>query len=114
MYDIIELNGKSLPELQEIAKGLNVPKYEKLMKQDLVYQILDQQALIPAKDEKPVFIPDLNKSKRGRKKKIISEESKQVSEVKPKEEPRMNPRLITSQAANIPNTGCKQMEQIII
>ena len=69
MYDIIELNGKSLPELQEIAKGLNVPKYEKLMKQDLVYQILDQQALIPAKDEKPAFIPDLNKVQKGQEEK---------------------------------------------
>jgi len=93
MYDIIELNGKSLPELQEIAKQLNVPKYEKLMKQDLVYQILDTQALIPAKDEKPGFIPDLNKSRRGRKKKITSEEVRPVPEDKPKEEHRGNPRF---------------------
>jgi transcription termination factor Rho len=94
MYDIIELNGKSLPELQEIAKELNVPKYEKLMKQDLVYQILDQQALIPAKDEKPGFIPDLNKSRRGRKKKITSDEVKPVIiEDKPKEERRGNPKF---------------------
>lgn len=76
MYDIIELNGKSLPELQEIARELNVPKYEKLMKQDLVYQILDQQALIPVKDEKPAFDPESVKARRGRKKKIITEESK--------------------------------------
>jgi transcription termination factor Rho len=102
MYDIIELNGKSLPELQEIAKGLNVPKYEKLMKQDLVYQILDQQALIPAKDEKPGFIPDLIKSKRGRKKKIVTEEPKQVSEDKPLEDRRINPRF-NQRPQNIPD-----------
>ena len=53
MYDIIELNSKSLPELQEIAKQLDIPKFEKLMKQDLIYKILDQQALIPPKDEQP-------------------------------------------------------------
>ncbi len=93
MYDIIELNGKSLPELQEIAKGLNVPKYEKLAKQDLVYQILDQQALIPTKDEKPGFIPDINKSRRGRKKKIVSEEPRPVPEDKPREEHRINPKF---------------------
>jgi transcription termination factor Rho len=93
MYDIIELNGKSLPELQEIAKGLNVPKYEKLAKQDLVYQILDQQALIPTKDERPGFIPDLNKSRRGRKKKIIAEEPKPVSEETSKEDHKINPRF---------------------
>ncbi|HPM93822.1 MAG TPA: Rho termination factor N-terminal domain-containing protein, partial [Bacteroidales bacterium] len=92
MYDIIELNGKSLPELQDIAKALNVPKFEKLMKQDLIYQILDQQALIPVKDEKPEFNPE--KPRRGRKKKVVTEEPKPpVQEEKPKEEVRqMEPR----------------------
>jgi transcription termination factor Rho len=95
MYDIIELSGKSLPELQEIAKGLNVPKFEKLMKQDLIYQILDQQALIPTKDEKPGFIADPDKARRGRKKKIIQVEQKPspVTENKPKEEFINKPRF---------------------
>jgi len=100
MYDIIELNGKSLPELQEIAKELNVPKFEKLMKQDLVYQILDQQALIPTKDERPGFIPDLNKSKRGRKKKVVIDEPKPMAVDKPKEEHKTNPRFKQRQQIN--------------
>jgi transcription termination factor Rho len=111
MYDIIELNGKSLPELQEIAKGLNVPKYEKLMKQDLVYQILDQQALIPTKDEKPAFIPDLNKSKRGRKKKIIGDEPKPFAEEKPKEERKLKPQF-TPRPQNIPEVVEKPLEDV--
>ena len=45
MYDILELNKKLLPELKEIAKELNIPKTENLKKQDLVYIILDQQAI---------------------------------------------------------------------
>lgn len=36
-----------LPELQEIAKGLKVPKFKTLKKIDLVYQILDLQATNP-------------------------------------------------------------------
>jgi transcription termination factor Rho len=54
MYDIIELNSKLVPELKEIAKKLNIPKYDKLVKQDLIYKILDHQALNPVKvvDEK--------------------------------------------------------------
>jgi transcription termination factor Rho len=48
MYDIIELNNKLVGELKEIAKGLNVPKYEALKKQELIYKILDQQAIHPA------------------------------------------------------------------
>src|ERR1051326_1846980 len=52
MYDIIELNGKLLGELRDIAKKLNIPKTEGLRKQELVYKILDHQALNPAgKDE---------------------------------------------------------------
>jgi transcription termination factor Rho len=48
MYDIIELNNKLATELKDIAKELNVPKYESLKKQELIYKILDQQALNPA------------------------------------------------------------------
>jgi transcription termination factor Rho len=52
MYDILELSKKLLPELKEIAKELNIKKAETLKKQDLIYKILDQQA-IEATDTKP-------------------------------------------------------------
>ena len=52
MYDIIELNAKKVPELKEIAKKLGVARAEKLKKQDLVYSILDEQALQPAAAKK--------------------------------------------------------------
>lgn len=45
MYDILELNEKELQELHKIAKGMEIPKFEKLNKKDLVYQILDYQAV---------------------------------------------------------------------
>ncbi len=47
MFEISELKEKKLPELQEIAKELNVPKYRTQKKLDLVYQILDYQAANP-------------------------------------------------------------------
>jgi len=47
MYDINELKGKKLPELKEIAESLNVPKYKSLKKQELIYGILDNQAVAP-------------------------------------------------------------------
>ncbi len=50
MYDIIELNGKLVADLRQIAKELNIPKTEKLVKQDLIYKILDYQALNPSKE----------------------------------------------------------------
>ena len=45
MYDILELNKKLVPELREIAKELNIKRIELLKKQDLVYKILDTQAI---------------------------------------------------------------------
>lgn len=50
MYDIIELNGKLVTELREIAKTLEIKKHEGLKKQDLIYKILDHQALNPAEE----------------------------------------------------------------
>ena len=47
MYDIIELNDKLVPELKEIARLMNIPNYDDFRKQDLIYKILDQQALNP-------------------------------------------------------------------
>ena len=47
MFEISKLKTLKLPELQEIAKGLKVPKFKTLKKLDLVYQILDVQAADP-------------------------------------------------------------------
>jgi len=47
MYDIIELNNKLVSDLRDIAIKLNIPRADKLKKQDLIYQILDFQALNP-------------------------------------------------------------------
>ena len=49
MFEISELKAKKLPELQEIAKTLRVPKFRTQKKLDLVYQILDYQAANPKK-----------------------------------------------------------------
>ncbi|MCE5346104.1 MAG: transcription termination factor Rho [Bacteroidales bacterium] len=56
MYDILELSKKLLPELKDIAKELNIKKAESLKKQDLIYKILDQQA-INATETKMAFKP---------------------------------------------------------
>jgi transcription termination factor Rho len=47
MLEISELKAKKLPELQELAKALGVPKLRSLKKLDLVYKILDYQASNP-------------------------------------------------------------------
>ncbi|HWV68995.1 Rho termination factor N-terminal domain-containing protein [Chitinophaga sp.] len=46
MYDILQLNDMLVPELLDIAEKLEVPNAKKLNKQDLIYKILDKQAVL--------------------------------------------------------------------
>jgi transcription termination factor Rho len=45
MYDILQLNDMLVPELLDIAETLQIDNAKKLSKQDLVYKILDKQAI---------------------------------------------------------------------
>jgi transcription termination factor Rho len=72
MYDILELSKKLLPELKDIAKELQIKKAESLKKQDLIYKILDQQA-IEATETKPEFKPDTEQESSSAE--IVNQES---------------------------------------
>ncbi|WP_161890372.1 transcription termination factor Rho [Pontibacter russatus] len=48
MYNIDELKDRLLSELKEIAEDLGVKNFRKLSKQDLIYKILDTQAVTPS------------------------------------------------------------------
>ncbi|RXG22617.1 transcription termination factor Rho [Leeuwenhoekiella aequorea] len=63
MFNISELKAKKLPELQEIAKGLDIPKYRTLKKLDLVYKVLDQQAADPKAVAEVLEVSSTDKSK---------------------------------------------------
>lgn len=60
MYDILQLNDMLVPELQDVAIEQNIPEAKNLNKQELIYKILDKQAImstpennIPSDTEKP-------------------------------------------------------------
>jgi transcription termination factor Rho len=53
MYDILQLNDMLVSDLKEIANKMNIKGYNKLLKQDLVYKILDEQALAKGKTQGP-------------------------------------------------------------
>lgn len=60
MYDILQLNEMLVPELHDIAETLRVENYRKLDKQELIFKILDQQAVVgkseparPSEEEAP-------------------------------------------------------------
>ena len=45
MYGILELQAKSIEELNTIAQELKIRKADSMSKEDLVYKILDEQAV---------------------------------------------------------------------
>ena len=47
MYTLNELKDRLLSDLKEIAEQLNVGNFKRLSKQELIYKILDQQAITP-------------------------------------------------------------------
>lgn len=52
MYDILQLNDMLVPELLDIAEQLSISNAKKLDKQELIYKILDKQA-VDNSDTKP-------------------------------------------------------------
>ncbi|MCX6240834.1 MAG: transcription termination factor Rho [Bacteroidetes bacterium] len=90
MYDIISLDSKELSELREIGRQLNIPKVDKLEKQDLVYKILDHQALNPTED---VLEQEKNQVRRfrGRPKKNTDQPKQENPSAEPSEKPSFVP-----------------------
>ncbi len=111
MFEISDLKSKKLPELQEIAKGLNVPKYKTQKKLDLVYQILDLQATDPKATAEVSTKADEGKEQKKPKPrprprpraKVEKQETATTEENAPKTEekrPRPRPRPQTSNDGN--------------
>ena len=61
MYNINDLNAMSESDLKSLAKSMGIKKVESIDKEDLVFQVLDQQAIIDAANA-----PDKPKRKRTR------------------------------------------------
>ena len=84
MYDIIQLNDKLVPELKDIAQKLSIKGYNKLTKQDLIYKILDEQALAEKnKSDKEVPVVEEPNPQTGRRprKAVIPDPPKKQPEV---------------------------------
>jgi len=64
MYDILQLNDMLVPELLDIAEQLKISNAKKSDKQELIYKILDKQALTP--NEKADAADNDDKPKRKR------------------------------------------------
>ncbi|HYJ38933.1 MAG TPA: transcription termination factor Rho [Chitinophagaceae bacterium] len=67
MYDILQLNDMLVPELLDLAEQLKIPNAKKLDKQELIYKILDKQAVTASavKNSNPTT------DDKGRRKRIV-------------------------------------------
>ncbi len=95
MYDILQLNEMLVPELKDIAEGLGMKSYKRLSKKDLIYKILDEQAVtdkVPeppakaAKTEKPKPEKKERKPRAPKKEAPKAEVKKEVEEKAPVED----------------------------
>jgi transcription termination factor Rho len=70
MYTIDDLNVRLLSELKDIAEGMGVKNAKKLSKQDLIYKILDQQAVsgetVNAPTKKTTVVNDVEPERKMR------------------------------------------------
>ena len=64
MYDILQLNDMLVPELLDIAEQLSIPNPKKLDKQELIYKILDKQAVMASENKGGAKEEDKRKRKR--------------------------------------------------
>jgi len=107
MYDILELNKKLLAELRDIAKELKIKRVESFKKQDLIYKILDTQAIVvseskAAKKESP-------RKESSRKESSRKESSRKESPKK--ERPSASSDEATAQAKKRPGRPKKEKKQ---
>ncbi|HKK76447.1 MAG TPA: transcription termination factor Rho [Saprospiraceae bacterium] len=78
MYDILQLNDMLVPELRELAESLGLKGYKRLNKKDLIYKILDEQAIAGEKKDAPAKNASKDKP---------ADDKKSAPKPKPKKEP---------------------------
>jgi transcription termination factor Rho len=108
MYDILQLNDMLVPELLDIAEQLKIPNAKKLSKQDLVYKILDGQA-VKASEKKPGDTDDKHKRKR-----IIKTSTSLSTEEAIVEEPDNDNSMAKSSRIGGPKPAAKKEEKPIL
>lgn len=84
-YDIIQLNDMLVPELADIANELKIKGIKSLGKQELIYKILDQQALKQGEEEAK---KEPKKTTRTRKPKAAAKETDKESTDTEEKKPR--------------------------
>ena len=110
MYDILQLNDMLVPELLDIAEQLKILNAKKLGKQDLIYKILDKQALMNSETM------DKSKDDKSKKKRIVktttsNSTEEAIVESEPVTEKEKRPVRKKSDAAPPPPQEAKKLDR---
>lgn len=105
MYDILQLNDMLVPELLDIAEQLKITGAKKLDKQELVYKILDKQA-VAASEGKADAADDKPKRKR-----IIKTSTANSTEEAIVESGEEKPRKVEAKKDTVKNAAPKKEEK---
>lgn len=96
MYDILQLNEMLVPELLDIAEQLKITNAKKMDKQELVYKILDKQAVVASAQKNQ---PSDDKGKRKRIVKATTAHSTEEADVMSDEQPAAKKEPVKKRAA---------------
>jgi transcription termination factor Rho len=101
MYDILQLNDMLVPELHDIAEQLSIPDAKHLNKQDLIYKILDKQAVSSTNGS------EANGTEKPKRKRTIkastansTEEAEVMTEAPKPEKPRREHKTAAKEVTN--------------
>ncbi len=112
MYTIDDLNVRLLSELKEIAEKLGVKNAKKLAKQELVYKILDQQALIDTPGSKEPHDSGEKKLRAPRRRENVTAPARENRESsKPPAEAPPVPKEATGTVTRFEETQQQQQQQ---
>ncbi|MDR0768523.1 MAG: transcription termination factor Rho [Dysgonamonadaceae bacterium] len=105
-YNILQLREMEQSNLIALAKELGLKKVDKLSKDDLVYQILDQQAIVNVALQSASGKIDDNRTKRRERKSKAEKQQKQNKAAKP--EPQILP--VADSNRNVPESPEKTVQ----
>ncbi len=104
MYNITELNSMADAELKQAAEALGIKKIDLSQRQELIYQILDEQAIAGAASKAAARKKAEDEpKKRGRKKKADDEDTNAAVDKKAEQNKKQKARKSSKQEAKEPN-----------
>ncbi len=106
MYDILQLNDMLVPQLKELATNLGLDNIKKLSKQDLIYKILDHQAVQGKNTTAPKN--ESNHTPKQAKRRVSAVMIKENAEVMVQDEPEVAIETTAKESNGIASTNSEK------